>query len=271
MHPPNPPAALHALSGLNIAVDDAALLSLRFGDGLLAPAPLHRSASDLRAVLRNADAVDPSTPVYTVYRGVTSEEVRSEIERRGLLYAVLVLRAGSIGQERARIRGHINSHAAGTPTTYPEVYEIWQGRALLYLQCEASPDVSDVVLLELSPGNKAIVPPGWASLVVNIGEEPLVAGSWLAEECRPQYAALESLGGMAHYVLAGSEPPGYDLEPNPQYRSVPAPRSVLVQDYPNFGLTQDEPMFTTFRRNPDVFRFMTRPQDYAGIWTTLYS
>ena len=270
MHPPNPPSPLHTLSGLDIAVDDAQL-TLRFGPGLLAPESHRRSVADLRAVLRDPEAGDPSQIVYTVYRGLTSEEARSEIERRGLLYAALVLRAGTIGEERTRIRGHINSHAAGTAVTYPEVYEVWQGRALLYLQCEASPDVSDIVTLEISPGGKAIVPPGWASLIVNIGDEPLVTGSWLARECRQQYEALETLGGMAHFIRASTVPPGYEVEQNPHYRSVPVPRNVPVQDYPSFGLTQDEPMFMTFRRNPDVFRFMTRPQDYAGVWTTLYS
>ena len=270
MHPPNPSSSLHAFSGLDIAVDDATL-SLRFGAGLLAPEPKRRSIADMRTFLRDPDAGDPSDIVYSVYRGVTSEEAQSEITQRGLLYAALVLRAGTIGAERARIRGHINSHAAGTAITYPEVYEVWQGRGLLYLQSEAAPDVSHIVTLEISPGSKAIVPPGWASLLVNIGDRPLVAGSWLAVECHQQHEPLEALGGMAHYVLAGADSSGYDLEPNTHYRSVPVPRNVPVQDYPNFGLTQDDPMFMTFRRNPDVFRFMTRPQDYAGVWTTLYS
>ena len=52
--------------------------------------------------------------------------------------------------------------------------------------------------------------------------------------------------------------------------SAPVPRTLPPRDFADFGLHRGEPMFTTFRRNPDMFRFLTRPQDYAHVWTHLY-
>ena len=265
--------SLHAVAGLDATLDAPHLL-LRWGpDVVPPPAPDARRVRDLAAVLKNGGAaLDPDAPAYTVYRNVSTAEAAPEIARRGLLYVAVVLRGEPLGRERARSRGHVNSHAAGTDTVFPEVVEVWQGRALLYLQAGAVPEPPDVAVVELAPGDKAVVPPGWASLVVNIGEAgaPLVYGSWRARDCEPQYGALEALGGMAHFVLLDSASSGgYAFGPNPRYRAAPAPRRIATQDHTAFGLTRGTPMFTAFRGNPDAFRFMTRPQDYAQTWTTL--
>ncbi len=235
-----------------------------------APVPDVRRASDLSCVLFDAaGSGDPDAPVYVLHRDAATPETRPEIERRGLLFVAVAVRAENLGEEKARTRGHVNSHAARTAIVFPEVIEVWHGRALVYLQ--ARPDAEaggDVAAIELAPGDKTVVPPGWASVVVNIGGgDALVYGSWRARECEPQHAALDALGGMAHFVLDASN--GYGLEPNTRYRSTPIPRILPARDLPMLGLPRTEPMFTTFRRNPDVLRFMTRPQDYANVWTTL--
>lgn len=243
---------------------------LVWGASVAAPVPEARRARDLAPVLFDAArAGDPDAPVYVLHRDVATPETRPEIERRGLLFVASVVRAAPLGEEKARTRGHVNSHAARTATVFPEVVEVWHGRALVYFQAKADAEAGgDVATLELAPGDKAVVPPGWASLVVNVGDDALVYGSWRARECEPQHAALEALGGMAHFILAAPNN-GYGLEPNERYRSAPIPRSLPARDFATLGLLRTEPMFTTFRRNPDVLRFMTRPQDHANVWTTL--
>jgi glucose-6-phosphate isomerase len=272
-----PPNDLSTRAGLDVSLlrapgggPHAAPPALAWGANVAAPAPETRFVRDLAPVLRDAArSGDPDSPVYDLHRDAATPETRPEIERRGLLFVAVAVRAANLGDEKARTRGHVNSHAARTATVFPEVVEVWHGRALVYLQAKADAEAGgDVATLELAPGDKAVVPPGWASLVVNVGGgEALVYGSWRARECEPQHAALEALGGMAHFILEGST--NYALEPNERYRSAPIPRSLFARDFPTLGLLRTEPMFTTFRRNPDVLRFMTRPQDYANVWTTL--
>ena len=194
---------------------DAATNRLRFGPGIAAAEPVPCRAEELRPVLLDPDAAPPADGViYTVYRGVAPDEAAEEIARRGLRYVALTARAGRLGEEWVRTRGHTNAPALGTSLSSVEVHEVWHGRALLYLQTEAAPDVSDVVVLELGPGDKAIIPPGWASLLANISDEPLAVGSWRAQEGLPQYDPLVALGGMAHFVLAGNTPGTYRFEAN---------------------------------------------------------
>jgi glucose-6-phosphate isomerase len=278
MPPENPPRTDAApispdIAGLPVSLDgDAGPPALRFGPGVRVAEETRRRAGDLRRVLSPDNAIaDPDETIYTVYRGIAPDPATAEeIERRGLLYVALAMRAGPVGQERARTRGHVNAPAPGTSLPVPEVHEVWRGRGLLYLQSDAAPDVDDVVALEMHPGDRAVVPPGWACLLVNIGEEPLAVGSWRVRDCVPRYESLEARGGMAHFVLAAAPPPAYDFEPNTKYRSVPVPRRAKPRDHPEIGLIAGEPILTAFRHNPDFFRFLLRPQDYDGLWTTLY-
>lgn len=247
-------------------------LTLRFGEEVIAPDPDRRRAADLRPVLQEPEAARPDDTLYTIYRGIAPRgEIGQEINRRGLLYVALAMRPGTIGLEWARTRGHVNSSAASTPIPFPEVHEVWQGRALLYLQREAAPEVSDTVFLTLEAGDKAVIAPGWASLIANIGDGPLILGSWRTFDVKPQYDALTALGGMAHFLLRDTNAfENCRFAPNPRYRTVAAPRRIPAHDISDFGLKHDEPMLTTFRRNPDFLRFMLRPQDYDRIWASLY-
>jgi len=259
-------------TGLGALSLDAATLSLWFEDGeVQAPPGDSRASSDLRPVLFDPASGRTDDAIYKVYRGVAPDDTKDEIARRGLVYVALVMRPGKIGAEWVRTRGHVNSHASSTSLAFPEVHEIWQGEAVLYLQSEVARSVSDVVVMPLRAGDKAVIAPGWASLLVNIGEEPLAFGSWRTSDAQPQYGNLETMGGMAHFVLAGNAPGEYELEPNPRYRDVAAPRTLAARDLPDFGLVNGEPMLTTFRRNPDFLRFMLRPQDFADVWARLYT
>ncbi len=248
-------------------------LSLHFGPEVPAMEAEKREAGELRPVLLQPEAAAPDELLYSVYRGIIpSPAAGEELVQRGLIYVALALRPGTIGPELSRTRGHINSPAPGTPVAYPEVHEIWHGHGLLYLQCGATRDAAqETVVVPMSPGDKAVVAPGWASLLVNVDTEPLVVGTWRSIDCILQHDALALLGGMAHYIQAGDRPGAYTFTPNPHYgEAIGAPRLAEMQDIKDFGLLKEEPMLTSFRRNPDYLRFMQRPQDFADVWPALY-
>jgi glucose-6-phosphate isomerase len=261
---------LHPFAGLDVSLLPDGL-TLQFGDEVTAPdEPERRFAADLAAVVCAPGEAQTSDLLYTVYRGVAPTIIEEEIKRRGLEYVALAMRPGTVGGEWARTRGHINPPAPASSVPFPEVHEVWHGSALLYLQKEASPTVTQVVVVPLEAGDKAVVPPGWASLVCNVGETPCVLGSWRAAECIPQHDALVALGGMAHFILK-DENGSYRFDTNSAYQSVAEPRLIPAQELTDFGLKDGEPMLTTFHRNPDFLRYMMRPQDYAQVWDKLYA
>lgn len=269
----NGPVDLHPFAGLDVALDPHSL-TLQFGEDIsVASLAEQRFAADLAPVVRAPQMARPDDLLYTVYRDVAPESMTEEIRRRGLVYVALVMRSGTIGDEWARTRGHVNPPAPASNIPFPEVHEVWHGSALLYLQKEAAPTVTDTVIVPLHAGDKAVVPPGWAGMICNIGETPCVLGSWRAAESVPQHDALAALGGMGHFILRASSGPygSSHFDTNSRYHRVAPPRSIEAGEQIDFGLKSGEPMLTTFHRNPDFLRYMMRPQDYEQVWDTLYA
>lgn len=259
------PGDLRARAGMEVSLQEGPLLS--FGPSAVASGLEQRTAAELAPVLMSPESGREQDVIYTVYRGIGTKEVLPEIERRGLTYVALAMRPGTIGGEWVRTRGHTNPDARATSVAYPEVHEVWSGEALLYLQNEA---VSDIVTIPLRAGEKAVVAPGWACLLANVGDTPLVVGTWRTADCIPQTDALTTHGGMAYYILPGAAPGLWTFAANPKYPSAPTPRTIMPHDLPDFGLKHDEPMLMTFHANPDFLRFLLRPQDYGDVWARVY-
>ncbi|MBC8140935.1 MAG: hypothetical protein H7Y38_05785 [Armatimonadetes bacterium] len=233
-----------------------------------------RWTTDLADVAREPDTLRRARaePVYTVYRRVLpGGGVSREIERHGLTYNLLVMRGGTLpgATEYVRNRGHANSVAPGTSLPYPEIHELLTGEAWLYLQHGTTDTPTDTVVIPLRAGQKAIIAPGFASLIVNVGDKPLVVGTWRMNDCETRHDELEALGGMAHFVLKGGDGKPF-CEANERYKTVPVPRTALPHVLPDFGLSEGEPLLSAFHRSPESLRCLLRPQDFADTWKTLY-
>jgi len=248
-------------------------------------------AADFRGLLYQPESIHVPDPIYAIYRDIRPENLADEIEHRGLRYALAMLRDGTIREteEWVRTRGHITAPAPGTNLRYPEVYEILFGNGLLYLQNGTGDWVNDTVVIPLSVGDKAVIAPGWASMVINVGARPLIIGAWCVNDAVPAEtesggtpmpgesepsqlsgpAELLERGGMAHYVLRDTEGLPYYVA-NPKYTNVPMPRTILPKEMPDWGLSRATPLLTAFHENPDYFRFLLRPQDYETVWKALY-
>lgn len=247
---------------------------LRFSRDIRTTVEDDRWTTDIADVCREPDTVRRARaePLYTVYRKVEpATGITAEMERHGLIYNLLIMRGGTVTgtPEYVRNRGHANSVAPGTSLPYPEIHEILTGEAWLYLQEGTSDTPADTVILPLHAGQKAIIAPGWASLLANVGEKPLVVGTWRMAECETRYDALETLGGMAHFMLKGDDGKPF-CEANEQYRTVPVPRTAKSHIFPDFGLSESEPLLSAFHRSPESLRCLLRPQDFMNTWKTLY-
>lgn len=247
---------------------------LQFVGDVLCDAPEGVRSADLRFIVRDTgsvDAMNGAELLYQVYRNVRPALLADAMNRYGFSYALTTFKAGTIGggAEWVRTRGHTNSDAPGTNLSYPEIHEVLRGDAWLYLQHGASGRPNDVVTIPLSPGEKAVVAPGWASLLVNVGAAELVVGTWRMADCHTDRAALGAIGGMAHFILR--DPSGTPFcEANPRYGVVPAARVAVAKELLDWGLTPSEPLLAAFHRSPEYLRCLLRPQDFADVWKTLY-
>ena len=155
----------------------------------------------------------------------------------------------------------MHSAPAATGVAYSEIYEFWHGRGLVYMQDRATPDVTDVIVVEAGPGDKVVIPPGWAHATVNVGDGPMAFGAVYALEARLLYEPLRKLQGTAHYVLADGT-----LEPNPRYRSVPEARRVLPHEIPEHGIRHGRPALAG---ELGLLELVSRPERYPAVWERL--
>lgn len=243
--------------GIELDLDD---LSFRFGREMRSVPDERRRLDAVRASLREPECRGPDL-LYTIYMDFARQADYPRIIEDGLLYGGVIYAAGAMGREFVRSQGHrhtCNEHGV----SYPEVYEFWHGRGLIYMQKEADPVVTDCRVMEVGPGDVFIVPPGWVHLTVNIGDEPLAFGAWCARGQGFDYGPVRELQGAAWYFLADGT-----RERNPRYREAPEPIVESPRDYNAFGLVQQKPIYQQYLEKPERLRFMSHPHEFMDEWS----
>ena len=246
-------------AGFEVRLEPAAL-TLDFGPAITTAPPSVRRLDEIRRSLRDPRAIGPEH-LYTIYMDIRVPGIADVLRANGLGYGAVVYDHGSLGGEALRSQGHVHSLVPATDVGYSELYEFWHGRGLVYMQDAATPDVTDVIVVEAGPGDKVVIPPGWAHATVNVGDGPMAFGAVYALDAQLLYEPLRELQGTAHYVLADGS-----LERNPRYRSVPQARRCAPHEIPEHGVRSGQPALAG-----DVARldFVSRPQLYPQLWRKL--
>ena len=141
-------------------------LGFRYGPGVFGPQPETRSLDAIRSSLRDPACTGPD-PVYAIVMDVGREDIRAELQRRMLLFGAVIYASGKLGEEPVRSQGHVHrvsSHSGWSP---PEVYEIWDGAAYVYMQEHVADDPGRCYAIIAKPGDVVVVPPAWAHAAIS--------------------------------------------------------------------------------------------------------
>jgi glucose-6-phosphate isomerase len=250
---------LSGQAGFPVALDEPSL-SLRFGAGITTAPVTIRRLDEVRPLLRDPGAAGPEH-LYTIYMDVRVPGRAEVLSALGLGYGAVVYNHGALGGEALRSQGHVHSAPAATGVAYSELYEFWLGRGLVYMQDSATADVKDAIVVEAGPGDKVLIPPGWAHATVNLGEGPMAFGAVYALEARLLYEPLRALRGTAHYVLSDGS-----LEPNPRYTRMPPARRLRPHELPELGIRRGRPALAG---GLDGLAIVSRPERYLEVWDRL--
>jgi len=235
-----------------------------YGPGVFGPPPELRSLDQIRRSLRDPRCSGPD-PVYAIAMDVFREEHRDELRRRQLLFGVVTYAAGRLGEEPVRSQGHVHRVAPHSGWSPPELYEIWSGRAVVYMQERAARDPGRCLAVLAGPGEVVVVPPGWAHATVSADpREPMTFGAWCDREYGFEYDAVRAHGGLAFFPLL-REDGGIDWQRNPRYRERPlAVRGARA--YPELGLRAGEPIYRAFTREASAVQWVSDPGRLAALW-----
>jgi glucose-6-phosphate isomerase len=249
--------------GFDIAVDDNHLL-FQYGEDVFGPEVEQRKLDDIRQSLKNPEASGPEV-VYAIAMDVGKKEHYSDLQKRHLLYGAVIYSKGQIGAEPIRSQGHIHAVSESCGTSTPEVYEIWEGEAVIYMQEKADDHPGRCFAVHAKIGDVVIVPPYWAHATVNAKpEENMAFGAWCIRDFGFDYKGVRAHGGVAYFPLV-TQTAGLEWEANPAYQ----PSQLIVKSartYPEFGLQSQIPIYTQYEQNPDVFTFVTEPESAKELW-----
>lgn len=249
-------------SGLSIHLCED--LSYRYGRGIFGPEPEYRRLDAIRKSLRNPDCQGPD-PVYSIVMDVGRVEHQRELHRRMLLFGVVAYAAGCLGSESVRSQGHVHAVAPHCGWSTPEIFEVWEGRAIIYAQERATDDPGRCVAVEAGPGDQVVVPPGWAHCVINANPDAVMLfGAWCDRQYGFDYGGVRAHGGLAWFPLLGDRG-AIQWEANPRYRSSSLSRR-LAHPYAGLDLSPSVPLYEQFARNPESVQWVSDPARLADLW-----
>ena len=250
--------------GLDISFDRDQF-TFSYGKDVFGPAqPEIRKLDAIRQSLLDPDSKGPEN-VYSIAMDVGRREHLSELKRRMLLYGVVAYSAGQLGNEPVRSQGHIHSIAPHCGWSTPELIEVWEGKAIVYLQKAVADNPETCLAIEATRGQVVLIPPAWAHYIVNANpDQTMVFGALCDRQYSFVYKSIRDLGGLAWFPVceAGGR---IGWQRNPRYGS-----SQLMIDharnYPEFGIESSRSIYEQFATDPERLQWVSEPGKCAGLW-----
>lgn len=262
--PSDKPADTGFNSGLDIRLR-ADSLAFDFGEGVFGPPMELRKLDDIRPSLRDPNCVGPD-PVYGIAMDVGKVSDSAELRKRFLLFGAVVYASGLLGEEPVRSQGHIHGVAPHCGWSTPELFEIWEGHAIIYAQESVGDNPGRCIAIEAGPGDQVVVPPKWAHFVANAGAtERMVFGALCERQYSFVYDGVRARGGLAWFPILRNG--RMEWKANPRYLAsdlqVRGPRP-----YPELGLDRTIPIYPQFQADPGRVQWVSEPAQAAAVWPT---
>jgi glucose-6-phosphate isomerase len=242
-------------------------LSFRYGAGVFGPIAEMRRLDDIRPSLRDPHCDGPD-PVYGIAMDVCREEHHEDLRQRMLLLGAVVFAGGRLGEEPVRSQGHIHSTAPHSGWPPPELFEIWEGSAIIYSQETADDDPGRCFAISAGVGDQVVVPPGWAHCVINADPSRRMAfGAWCDREYGFDYRGVRAHRGLAWFPMLSEKGKSTPMNwvRNPTY--LPSELTVKTPSvYPALGLDRSESIYNQFLRDPDSIQWVSEPARVANVW-----
>jgi glucose-6-phosphate isomerase len=240
-------------------------LSFSYDSSVFGPQPEMRRLDAIRSSLKNPQCDGPDV-VYSIVMDVGREEHRQALAERMLLFGVVAYAAGRLGDEPVRSQGHVHAIAPHSGWSPPELFEIWEGTAIIYAQEKTENDPGRCIAITASAGDKVVMPPGWAHFVANADPKcRMIFGAWCDRQYGFVYDAVRAHGGLAWFPVVNADS-SISWEPNASYQrsklSLRSPRQ-----YPELGLDAQAPIYAQFAANPERLQWVSKPSLLQHLWS----
>jgi len=206
-----------------------------------------RDLEEMKEVLFDTSNLDFNCTLYHMYRGVYRPE--DEKNFQNIRHDLTLITPGTLNQEFIKTYGHYHPKAKGL--SFPEIYQVVQGKALFLLQDEKAEKVFFV--FAQSP-EIVIIPPNFGHITVNISEKDLVLANLVDRHFNSLYEPITEKKGGAFYILENNP---IKWVPNSRYKNLPQP--ILVRPNPVF---EEEFIYDLCRKNPARLQWLNEPHQF---------
>ena len=239
-------------------------MDFQYGPGLFGPRPEYRRLDDIRPSLRDPNSSGPDT-VYAIVMDVGRLNDLDELKKRMLLFGVVMYAGGRLGDEPVRSQGHVHAISPHSGWSAPELFEIWEGRAIVYGQEKSGDDPGRCVAIEAGPGDQVVMPPAWSHFVANADPDSiLVFGAWCDRQYGFDYTQMRAHHGLAWFPLLDTSGQ-ISWKANPNYR----PSRLLCRTaraYPELGLSTRTAIYDHLKRDPESIQWVSQPDRLKHLW-----
>lgn len=239
-------------------------MGFRYGKDVFGPVVENRALDSIRKSLLDPECSGPD-PVYSIAMDVGKTLHKQFLTENNLLFGVVTYAAGRLGNEPVRSQGHIHKKARNNCLSPPEIYEIWTGKAIIYMQETADDNPGRCFAVEAGPGEVVVVPPDWAHATISADpDEPLTFGAWCDRNYGFEYVEVRAHKGLAWFPVYDNQS-AISWVRNPNYIS-----GELIQKkpalHPELGLVPRKPIYTIFEESPETFLYVANPEIRLKEW-----
>lgn len=249
--------------GLDLTIDPSTM-EFRYGAGVRGPHAEFRTLDAIRASLMDPECSGPS-PVYSIAMDVRRIEDEDNLLASYLLFGVVAYAAGRLGREPVRSQGHVHTIAPHSGWSPPELFEIWEGNAIIYAQERTTDHPGRCVAVTAGPGEKVVVPPGWAHAVINADTtQPMIFGAWCDRQYGFDYTGVRAHGGLAYFPIVQIDGTIEWME-NIKYQTTQLEQR-RSRSYPELGLDAVEPIYSQYRKRAESVQWVAQPERFRKLW-----
>ena len=240
-------------------------MDFQYGQDTFGPDVEYRKLNDIRKSLLDPDCEGPEI-VYAVAMDVGKKKHLPLLRKMFLLYGAVTFSAGKLGNEPVRSQGHVHIQNPRNNWSTPEVYEIWEGKAIVLMQEKAAVNPGRCYAVYAQPGQVVIVPPGWAHATINADiNKPLCFGAWCDRQYGFEYDDIRERHGLAWYPILNRHGQ-LAWQSNKNYQ-----KSRLIEKGPNsyesLGLVAREgSIYSQFEKDFERFLFVPEPHIFKNYW-----
>ena len=236
-----------------------------YGDDVFGPEAENRKLDDIRKSLLDPTCKGPEV-VYSIAMDVGKKKDKELLKSMNLLFGVVTYAAGRLGCEPVRSQGHMHKISTRCGWSTPEVYEIWSGEAIIYMQETADHNPGRCFAVRAKPGDVVIVPPYWIHATISANPlEPLTFGAWCDRDYGFVYDGVRRHNGIAWFPIFNDN---NELKwiANPTYEQSPLIEKA-PGDYSQLGIEKGKPIYRIFEEKPHIFLYVPNPKLKENVWT----